>query len=334
MVVFYHSDDDGKCAGYWAGKLNKRKTGVKDDAVNYIMINYGWPIPWDKISKNELVYIVDFSFSVEDMNKLLDLTPNVVWVDHHISAIEKYADYDKHVDGIRLDGVAGCLLTYLYLTCFVDAEGHEDAALIARFEEFISDVVPPFATSTQTNVMQYLVDMSDIVILAFTLLIADWDIWEFGYGDMTKNFHIGFSMIPHQPQDSIWEALQLPSETSFSRCDPIIREGAVARKYRNHWMKNYCASVGFKARFKSLPLQDYSCYAMNMAHISSDDFVIDPSPYDILIGFSFDGEVWTYSLRSARPSIDVSAVAKYFGGGGHKNAAGFVSTELQIEKMP
>ena len=330
MVVFYHSDDDGKCAGYWAGKLNKRKTGVKDDVVDYIMINYGWPIPWDKISKDELVYIVDFSFSVEDMNKLLELTSNVVWIDHHISAIEKYADYDKHVDGIRLDGAAGCLLTYFYLTCLVDAEGHEDATLLGQFEKFAA-AEPSFITA-QSLVLQYVVEISGIVIPAFTLLIADWDIWEFMYGDMTKNFHIGFSMIPHQPKDSIWDSLQLPSETSFSRCEPIIREGATAKKYRSHWMENYCAAVGFEARFKDPELRNYSCFAINIAHISSDDFVIDTSSYDVLIGFSFDGEIWTYSLRAARPSIDVSVIAQCLGGGGHKGAAGFTSRFLEIER--
>ena len=328
MVIFYHSDDDGKCAGYWASKLNKRKTGVKDDVITCCMINYSWPIPWDTISKNELVYIVDFSFSVEDMNKLLEITENVVWIDHHVSAIEKYADYDKHIDGIRLNGAAGCLLTYFYLTCLVDAEGQEDAAAVEKFHVFGSA-----ETDGQSKVAEFLLSLN-ITPPAFTLLIADWDVWKFEYGEMTKNFHIGFSMIPHRPQDSIWDSLQLPSETSFSRCEPIIREGATARKYRNYWMKNYCASVGFAAQFKELSLQEYSCYAMNIAHISSDDFVIDSSPYDVLIGFSFDGDVWTYSLRSARPAVDVSIIAKHFGGGGHKNAAGFVSKDLHIEKKP
>lgn len=332
MVIFYHADDDGKCAGYWVSKLNKRKTGVKDDVITCSMINYGWPIPWDKISKNELVYIVDFSFSVEDMDTLLEITENVVWIDHHISAIEKYANYDRHIDGIRLDGAAGCLLTYFYLTCLVDEYGHEDATLLDQFEKFAA-ASPSFGTA-QSLVLEYVVDILGIVIPAFTLFIADWDIWEFEYGEMTKNFHIGFSMIPHRPQDSIWDSLQLPSETSSSRCEPIIREGATARKYRSYWMKNYCASVGFAAQFKDPSLQDYSCYAMNIAHISSDDFVIDSSPYDVLIGFSFDGDVWTYSLRSARPAVDVSIIAKHFGGGGHKNAAGFVSKELHIEKKP
>jgi hypothetical protein len=39
--------------------------------------------------------------------------------------------------------------------------------------------------------------------------------------------------------------------------------------------------------------------------------------------FWFDGKQWTFSLRSREGGTDVSEVARGFGGGGHKNAAGF-----------
>lgn len=327
MIIFYHSDDDGKCAGYWAGKLNHRKTGVKDDVIDCIMINYGWPIPWKKISSGELVYIVDFSFSVEDMDTLLEITKNVVWIDHHISAIEKYKNYDKHIDGIRIDGAAGCLLTYLYLRCCVDAEGHEQDATTAKLVNMFSA-----KTDVQSSICMYLSSL-DLLPPAFTVLIADYDVWLFEYGDLTKNFHVGFSMIPHKPDDTIWERMQLPGRSTFSACEPFINSGKAAREYRMSWMKNYCSAVGFEARLKDPKLRNYSCFAINIAHISSDDFVIDTSLYDVLIGFSFDGEIWTYSLRAARPSVDVAAIAQCLGGGGHKGAAGFTSRFLEIEKV-
>lgn len=325
MIVFYHSDDDGKCAGYWAGKLNKRKTHVKDDIIEYIMINYSWPVPWEKISPGELVYIVDFSFPVEDMDKLLKITKNVVWIDHHISAIEKYKNYDKHIDGIRVDGAAGCLLTYFYLTCCVDSSGEERRLETSKF-------VDSFTSETaQSQIFEYL-ESQGLKPPVSTLLVADWDMWIFKFGEMTKDFHIGFSMIPHQPEDSIWRSLQDSSNGLLSECQRIEEEGRIARKYRNHWMKNYCYSVGFTAKFKDPSLQNYSCYAMNIAHISSEDFVLDSNSYDVFIGFSYDGKVWTYSLRAARPDVDVSVIAEHFGGGGHRGAAGFVSDELHIEK--
>jgi hypothetical protein len=44
--------------------------------------------------------------------------------------------------------------------------------------------------------------------------------------------------------------------------------------------------------------------------------------------FWFDGKQWTFSLRSREGGTDVSKVAQGFGGGGHKNAAGFCVKNL------
>lgn len=66
-----------------------------------------------------------------------------------------------------------------------------------------------------------------------------------------------------------------------------------------------------------------------MAFVSSDDFAsINTDEYDLLIGFSFDGYRWSYSLRSEK--VDCSQIAKKFGGGGHRGAAGFSTTILVI----
>lgn len=44
--------------------------------------------------------------------------------------------------------------------------------------------------------------------------------------------------------------------------------------------------------------------------------------------FWFDGKQWAFSLRSREGGTDVSEVAQGFGGGGHKNAAGFCVKNL------
>ena len=41
-----------------------------------------------------------------------------------------------------------------------------------------------------------------------------------------------------------------------------------------------------------------------------------------MIPFRFDGKEWSYSLYTTK-DIDCSALAKKYGGGGHKKAAGF-----------
>lgn len=120
MKVFYHNDADGECAGFWVKELAYAK-----EYIGYIEMDYGREFLFDKIKKNETVYIVDYSIEPSEMDKLLGITPNVTWIDHHISAIKKYENYDKEIRGVRYDGVAGCITAHssasLSSQCFVQS---------------------------------------------------------------------------------------------------------------------------------------------------------------------------------------------------------------------
>ena len=68
-----------------------------------------------------------------------------------------------------------------------------------------------------------------------------------------------------------------------------------------------------------------SAICVNVTAFSSETCksVYNPDKHDIMVGFSFTGLKWIVSLRSDKPDIDVSVIAKARGGGGHKAAAGF-----------
>jgi len=82
MKCFYHGSDlDGHCSGAIVKKAFPE--------AELIGINYGNDFPWDKIQKNEIVFMVDFSLqpfeNMERLNKIARLS----WVDHHKSAIDE-----------------------------------------------------------------------------------------------------------------------------------------------------------------------------------------------------------------------------------------------------
>ena len=332
MVIFYHTDDDGRCAGYWAGKLNKRETGVQDHVKQYIPINYGDEIPFDQIANDELVYIVDFSFPVDDMDTLLSITHNVVWIDHHISAIKKYKDYPHEIDGLRVDGVAGCLLTYFYLNCMVDQDGHQAEEYDDIIEMCLNEMYQ-CPDCAQSNMVSVLEKVGKLVPSA-TLMVADWDVWKFEY-DNTKAFHMGLSTFEHEPINIIWDMIQYRNTSAYENTARIISEGKTIIEYRESLMKDYCESCGFDAVFYPAQFEKYKCFAINMGMVSSDDFFVPEEKkdqYDVLIGFVYDGDNYRYALRAAHDDVDVSTIAEYFGGGGHRAAAGFSSIDLVICK--
>jgi oligoribonuclease NrnB/cAMP/cGMP phosphodiesterase (DHH superfamily) len=300
MKCFYHADADGRCAGFWV----LAKGVFEGDELGYfIEINYGKPFPLDIIQPNEVVYIVDYSIEPEEMIELLKITQNVIWIDHHKTAIEKYADFPYRVKGLRKDGIAGCMLTYCFLNIMCDSTGE----IIRPFDMWMTDSAP-----------------------MFTKLIADWDVWKFEFGDDTRNFITAFNAYDFAPNSNNWENFinrvdEDPNRNMYNDhyTMELIHQGAIMRLYRDHWAKEYCRTKGFEVE-----LEGYKAYALNLGLCNSEYFKsIEYKEYDILMPFCFDGKLWVFSLYSK--TIDVSEIAKRYGGGGHRGAAGF-----QMDYLP
>lgn len=292
MKIIHHFDSDGKAAAYVVNKL----TTEKDEfGKEYFSINYGIAFPFEKINKGEIVYIVDYSISSQEMDRLLSITPNVIWIDHHITAINKYKGYDKPIRGLRYDGIAGCMLTYNYLTQIKQGK-REDEIL---YSPLTCESAPEFLK-----------------------LIADYDVWEFKYGARTKGFEKGLSLYPNNPDDNLWDILW-EEPTKFM--EKIIQQGLTVIKYRENLMQNICKYKGFATVFDG-----YKAWAVNCPSMTSADYYHpDDEEYDIYISFSYNGKEWVYSLRSCN-GVDVAAIAAKHGGGGHKAAAGFSSKKMLL----
>jgi len=84
IYVLYHSNCyDGFGAAYAAWK----KFG---DSAEYIPVSYGYPPP--KLDNPEIIYVVDFSFPIEDMERLASKAELVV-LDHHKTAQERLENW-------------------------------------------------------------------------------------------------------------------------------------------------------------------------------------------------------------------------------------------------
>jgi len=107
IKCFYHSTDlDGECSGAIV-KHHRPKTEL-------FPFDYGKEFPWDKISLEDEVYMVDISLSRDDMIKLKNNAKYLIYIDHHISKINELKDLS--FEGIQQDGMAACVLTWIYFT--------------------------------------------------------------------------------------------------------------------------------------------------------------------------------------------------------------------------
>lgn len=193
MKCIHHTDHDGHCAGFWVKKRYPQMT--KED---FIEMDYGSTLDWfSKIKKDEPVIIVDFSFDKkEDMDKLLSKTKNVIWIDHHISAIKKFEGMD--IKGLRYNGIAGCMLTWAYFN---------------KMEDGTIPFDPKMCTEAPW----------------MTKYVHDRDVWLHEYGEETDHFNLGLDAIPNkQPYDPIWE-----EALNIDKVRKLIEEGSVIERYRD-----------------------------------------------------------------------------------------------------
>lgn len=126
------------------------------------------------------------------------------------------------------------------------------------------------------------------------------------------------------PQDfALWDALVASIETGGIA--PIIQEGQSIQRYYRRRIEDlkkeaYMARIGHHV----VPV----CNAPYFAASEVAGELAEGQPFAASFFQRADGQ-WQYSLRSREGGIDVSEVAKVFGGGGHKAAAGFAASSRQ-----
>ncbi len=305
MKCFYHTDLDGECSAAIVKYHMAESPKLAYQLVECVPINYNGLFPLDTIRPGEWVYIVDFSIEPDIMLKLLAITSNVTWIDHHRTAIEKYDESELD----HMDAIAGIRST-------------EKAACALTWEFFFPDDNMPVAVQ----------------------LIADRDIWTFRYGQTTKDFHNGLLALDTNPDPKpgpyatapcvcIWHDLlsrpNPPFSTEVSRraVDRILHDGQAIGAFREQWSESYCKAWAFEAE-----IDGHKALCANIGKTGSELFgegALDDWP--ILSTFVYDGEKFVVSLYSSQ--VDVGRIAEKYGGGGHPGASGFMSQELPYQRM-
>ena len=317
IYVYHHNDHDGIVA---AGVLyNLYKKAVREEQFVFNMIDYNTILNFDHIdfTAGDHVFFLDYSFSnkhnVEEFKKLLSRREsyndtNVVWIDHHKTSVESELNSLFQIAGIRLNGLCGAALTYMYL----------------NIEEFMEDI-------KSRDMMPDIFHKRDD-IPRFLKYIDDYDCWKHLYRE-TNDFHYGFTI--SNPNDEILSILLCKSpdtemETMISRyISCICQNGETVQEFLKFENKEYHVDMyGFEY---TLPEEHggYKCFCMNRKG-NSLMFGDKINEYDAVIPFYFDGKRWTYSMFSNKDHIDCSEVAKSYGGGGHKGAAGWTSDKLLL----
>jgi len=252
-------------------------------------INYGESFPWDQIDKQEEVWMADFCLQpFSEMVTLSNSCKRLVWIDHHISALKAYKESGIKIDGIQQDGRGACQWVWQYI-----------------YRDPLDKPIP----------------------LAVNL-IASYDVWDHS-DPRTVPFVYGIrSFADTSPHNHLlWNTILYFEDSKIKRkIQSIIDKGHVILEYLHSENSEYVKSYSFETE-----INGYRVLATNRGMIGKKVFesVWDDNKYDIACTFCrLPSKKWSVSLYSDKPDIDVSEIAKKYGGGGHAGASGFVTDKL------
>ncbi len=155
-------------------------------------------------------------------------------------------------------------------------------------------------------------------------MIGAYDIWDFSiWGEKLNVLQSGIRLYDYTVNSNNWTSWF----SSIANIKSILDKGEIALLYRTNMYQGLIQSWSFWAEFEG-----YKAICCNVGSTSSQLFDSIKEDYDIMIPFVFDGKQWTVSLYTKK-DIDCSEIAKKYGGGGHKKAAGFQCKELPFTKL-
>lgn len=288
IYVLYHG---GNCAdGYgarFAAELKFR------DSAKYFAVNYGEPIP---ISDNDLegasVYILDFSYSKEELIRVSEIADLVVVLDHHATAQEallglpSLGDTDKKLR-VHFDmDKSGAVLAWKFF--------HPSIELPLLFE-YIQD----------RDLWRWELFLSKAMSSRIARTPKFFSEWELLKAQVANPGAGGLTGLLEQ------DTAVLSMQNKLVR-DNMPRSRVMWHKssFGNHKV----AAINFGPSLSS-----------EMGHALLNEH--KEIRYAVCYWNTFDDK-WQFSLRSANENYPVHRIAESFGGGGHPMAAGFVEDDL------
>lgn len=234
------------------------------------------------------VLIVDFSYPQEVLLGMLMDAADILVLDHHKTAAENLEGLPPGVAVFDMER-SGAGLAWDYLMTPqgpVSPEGlaHRRRGLAPKLQR------PPIVDH-----------------------VEDRDLWRFAIPE-TKAYHASMSCYP-----MTFEAWDEIASTAYG---VLLTQGNAVLRYTNTIARK------FSERAYVVVLDGVECWAINcQIELASEaaDTIMNREPKRPVVMWRYDGDSGDYycSLRSRDDRHPVDTVARTFGGGGHRNAAGF-----------
>lgn len=289
-ICIYHAACDDGFGAAWA--VWKRW----GDVVTFIPASYGQSLPVDDMACANVLF-VDFSAKRAEIETIAAVAKSIVIIDHHKTAQAELEPF-KAILPSEASLCPGNLGTVFNETS----------------ELGISSVVAWFDMAQSGAAMAWKFAFPNHHVPQFLRYIEDRDLWRFQFGDETRRFSAALRTYPMDFKT--WDSFML-------RPDRLTDEGvAILRSDRMNVQKFLHEAYFDAIDGHNIPMVNVPyIFASDTAHALLQKF--PDAPFAACWSRLKNGRD-QYSLRSDDSRLDVSVIAAKFGGGGHRNAAGFL----------
>ena len=289
-VMLYHAQCADGFGAAWAAWMRW------GNAVEYLPVSYGQEPP-NVAGKH--VLIGDFSYKADVLLEMGRAAKSIIVLDHHKTAQADLEDW-------AIDDVSGEFWA-----------GDDPMKAVRLNDDHIGQPIAALFDMERSGARLVWEFCHDTPAPRLIELIEDRDLWRFQYED-TKPFGLWLRSEPFDFER--WELIsQELNDGNDSHC--LLSEARAMQRFYDQKVAEIASlsRVGLLGGH-SIPLCNCPpMFASEVGHKLLDDHPGAP----FVACYSDQGKSRGYSLRSRDDRLDVSEVARKFGGGGHRNAAGF-----------
>lgn len=289
-IVIYHDHCADGFGAAWACWMRWK------DSPQYVAANYGAPPP-DVTNKHVLV--VDFSFKRDVLREIGQQARSVIVLDHHKTAQADLATW-------AIDDCDGSFWA-----------GDDPMKWVRENDDYIGQPIAALFDMSKSGARLAWEFCHDADAPDLIRLIEDRDLWHFA-DERSKPFALWLRSEPFAFERFYAIDTILRSEEGSAQ---LMREAKAMQRFFDAKVDEL-AAFGWRRALGGHEPVVVNCppmFASEVGHALLDKH--PDAPFAATFCDSADKRMW--SLRSRDDRVDVSAVATKFGGGGHRNAAGF-----------
>jgi oligoribonuclease NrnB/cAMP/cGMP phosphodiesterase (DHH superfamily) len=155
-------------------------------------------------------------------------------------------------------------------------------------------------------------------------MLGRYDVWDHSDPDVVP-FQFGMKCVSDtNPKCNCWKWLL--EDKNKKTYESVLNDGYKIEHYQKNEWYNYCKSNSFEVDWEG-----HKFIALNIMNSGSLVFngFFKKDKHDGMITFGYKNGEYVVSLYTDKKDIDLSKIAKKYGGGGHAGACGF-----SIKKLP